>query len=138
MEGDPDKASKGFEQTLALSKDPRTLAWSHIYLGRLYDTMDPPDRAKAVAEYKAALVTGTACRTPSRRRRAGWPSRSCCPRGTSLRTPTSRSIRRARQRRKRTSRRLRSRGEGGAAGVWFHLRFAGAGGASMHCGRRVE
>ncbi len=57
MEGDPDKASKGFEQTLALSKDPRTLAWSHIYLGRLYDTMDPPDRAKAVAEYKAALVT---------------------------------------------------------------------------------
>jgi tetratricopeptide (TPR) repeat protein len=57
MEGDPDKASKGFQQTLALSKDPRTLAWSHIYLGRLYDTMDPPDREKAVAEYKAALVT---------------------------------------------------------------------------------
>jgi tetratricopeptide (TPR) repeat protein len=57
MEGDPDKASKGFQQTLALSKDPRTLAWSHIYLGRLYDTMDPPDREKAIAEYKAALVT---------------------------------------------------------------------------------
>jgi tetratricopeptide (TPR) repeat protein len=57
MDGDPDKASKGFEQTLALSKDPRTLAWSHIYLGRLYDTMDPPDRQKAVAEYKAAMVT---------------------------------------------------------------------------------
>lgn len=57
MEGDPDKASKGFEQTLALSKDPRMLAWSHIYLGRLYDTMDPPDRGKAVAEYKEALVT---------------------------------------------------------------------------------
>ena len=56
MEGDPDKATKGFEQTLALSKDPRTLAWSHIYLGRLYDTMDPPERAKAVAEYKAAMV----------------------------------------------------------------------------------
>ena len=57
MEGDPEKASKGFEQTLALSKDPRTVAWSHIYLGRLYDTMDPPDRAKAVAEYKLALAT---------------------------------------------------------------------------------
>jgi tetratricopeptide (TPR) repeat protein len=56
MEGDPEKASKGFEQTLTLSKDPRTVAWSHIYLGRLYDTMDPPDRQKAVAEYKAALV----------------------------------------------------------------------------------
>jgi tetratricopeptide (TPR) repeat protein len=57
MDGNPDKASTGFQQTLALSKDPRTLAWSHIYLGRLYDTMDPPDREKAVAEYKAALVT---------------------------------------------------------------------------------
>jgi tetratricopeptide (TPR) repeat protein len=57
MDGDPEKASKGFEQALTLSKDPRTVAWSHIYLGRLYDTMDPPDRQKAVAEYKAALAT---------------------------------------------------------------------------------
>jgi tetratricopeptide (TPR) repeat protein len=56
MEGDPEKASQGFRKTLALSKDPRTMAWSHIYLGRLYDTMNPPDRAKAVAEYKAALT----------------------------------------------------------------------------------
>jgi hypothetical protein len=32
------------------------MAWSHIYLGRLYDTENPPDRSKAVAEYKAALV----------------------------------------------------------------------------------
>ncbi len=56
MEGDPEKASEGFEQTLTLSKDPRTMAWSHIYLGRLYDSMDPPERAKAIAEYKAALT----------------------------------------------------------------------------------
>jgi tetratricopeptide (TPR) repeat protein len=56
MEGNPEKASQDFQQTLALSKDPRTMAWSHIYLGRLYDTMSPPDRAKAVAEYKAALT----------------------------------------------------------------------------------
>ena len=56
MEGDPDKATQGFHQTLALSKDPRTMAWSHIYLGRLYDTMNPPDRVKAVAEYNAALT----------------------------------------------------------------------------------
>jgi hypothetical protein len=55
MEGDPEKATEGFRQTLALSKDPRTLAWSHIYLGRLYDSMNPPDRVKAVEEYKAAL-----------------------------------------------------------------------------------
>jgi tetratricopeptide (TPR) repeat protein len=56
MEGNPDKASQDFQQTLALSKDPRTMAWSHIYLGRLYDTMNPPDRAKAVEEYKTALT----------------------------------------------------------------------------------
>jgi tetratricopeptide (TPR) repeat protein len=57
MDGDPEKASKGFQEALTMSKDPRTVAWSHIYLGRLYDTMDPPDREKAVAEYRAALVT---------------------------------------------------------------------------------
>ena len=55
MQGDPEKASEGFRQTLTLTKDPRTMAWSHIYLGRLYDSMNPPDRANAVAEYKAAL-----------------------------------------------------------------------------------
>jgi hypothetical protein len=56
MEGDPEKATEGFERTLMLSKDPRTMAWSHIYLGRLYDTQDPPARDKAIVEYKAALA----------------------------------------------------------------------------------
>lgn len=57
MKGDPEMAVKGFEATLALSKDPRTMAWSHIYLGRLYDAaIDPPERDKAIAEYKAALA----------------------------------------------------------------------------------
>ncbi len=56
MEGDPEKASQGFEATLKMSHDPRTLAWSHIYLGRLYDTLVPPDREKAIAEYTAALA----------------------------------------------------------------------------------
>jgi hypothetical protein len=55
MHGQAEKAQEGFESTLKLSKDPRTLAWSHIYLGRLYDTMVPPDRDRAVAEYKTAL-----------------------------------------------------------------------------------
>ena len=50
----PAAAIDNFEQTLRTSKDPRTLAWSHIYLGRLYDVV--PDRDKAVAEYKAALT----------------------------------------------------------------------------------
>lgn len=57
MEGDPDKAIEGFQTTLKLSHDPRTVAWSHIYLGRLYDNMNPPDRAHAVTEYEAALAT---------------------------------------------------------------------------------
>jgi tetratricopeptide (TPR) repeat protein len=55
MHGDPEAALKGFEETLALSKDPRTLAWAHIYMGRLYDSENPPERDKAVAEYKTAL-----------------------------------------------------------------------------------
>ena len=55
IHGNPEEAKKGFEKTLTLSKDPRTLAWSHIYLGRLYDTMRTPDREHAVAEYQAAL-----------------------------------------------------------------------------------
>jgi tetratricopeptide (TPR) repeat protein len=56
MQGDPEKSMAGFEKTLSLSKDPRTKAWSHIYLGRLYDIQSPPDRARAVSEYKAALA----------------------------------------------------------------------------------
>jgi len=55
MQDDPDEAIEKFHQTLALSKDPRTLAWSHIYLGRLYDTQKVPDRTAALAEYKQAL-----------------------------------------------------------------------------------
>ncbi len=56
MDGEPQEAFDGFTETLALSKDPRTLAWSHIYLGRLYDSARPPEREKALAEYKAGLA----------------------------------------------------------------------------------
>jgi tetratricopeptide (TPR) repeat protein len=55
MQGHAQDAKEGFEKTLTQTKDPRTLAWSHIYLGRLYDTMATPDREHAVAEYQAAL-----------------------------------------------------------------------------------
>ncbi len=58
-----EEAVSDFDKTLKLSQDPRTLAWTHIYLGRLYDAMqDDPDhptegnRAHAVAEYNAALA----------------------------------------------------------------------------------
>ena len=64
MEGDPEAALDHLNKTLTLAKDPRTLAWTHIYLGRLYDiARDPknpdapsPERPKAIAEYKAALT----------------------------------------------------------------------------------
>jgi tetratricopeptide (TPR) repeat protein len=54
MQRQPGAAIGDFQEVLDTSKDPRTLAWSHIYLGRLYDIM--PDREKAVAEYQAALT----------------------------------------------------------------------------------
>jgi hypothetical protein len=54
MQRQPGAAIGDFQAVLDTSKNPRTLAWSHIYLGRLYDIM--PDREKAVAEYQAALV----------------------------------------------------------------------------------
>jgi hypothetical protein len=64
IEGDPEEALDHLNKTLTLTKDPRTLAWTHIYLGRLYDiARDPknpdapsPERPKAIAEYKAALT----------------------------------------------------------------------------------
>jgi hypothetical protein len=54
MQGHPADAKEGFEKTLIASKDPRTLAWSHIYIGRLYDAHS--DRGLAIAQYKEALV----------------------------------------------------------------------------------
>jgi tetratricopeptide (TPR) repeat protein len=56
MQNDPDDAVARFTETLRTSKDPRTLAWSHIYLGRLYDMAGDPDRTRALAEYRAALA----------------------------------------------------------------------------------
>ena len=56
LDNDPDSALDEFNQVLKLSKDPRTLAWTHIYLGRLYDTQREPDRPRAITEYKAALA----------------------------------------------------------------------------------
>jgi tetratricopeptide (TPR) repeat protein len=54
MQRQPGAAFADFQEVLDSSKDPRTLAWSHIYLGRLYDVKD--DRKKAVTEYQAALT----------------------------------------------------------------------------------
>jgi hypothetical protein len=54
LDRDVPSAQKDFAETIRLSKDPRMLAWSHIYLGRLYDVQD--DRDHAMTEYQAALV----------------------------------------------------------------------------------
>ena len=56
MQGDPDDALENLTQTVQLSHAPRTIAWAHIYLGRMYDIAQKPERDKAVAEYKAALA----------------------------------------------------------------------------------
>jgi tetratricopeptide (TPR) repeat protein len=54
MQGRMDEAEKSFNETLRLSKDPRLLAWSHIYLGRIHDIRD--ERDEALVEYKTALT----------------------------------------------------------------------------------
>lgn len=53
--GHPDQAIDGFQKTLATSKDPRLLSWSHIYLGRMLDL--DCKRDQALAEYRDALKT---------------------------------------------------------------------------------
>jgi tetratricopeptide (TPR) repeat protein len=57
MQGDPDGALDRLTQTVKLSHDPRTIAWAHIYLGRMYDIAQTPQREKALAEYRAALAS---------------------------------------------------------------------------------
>ncbi len=55
LTGHPDQAIDEFQKTLAASKSPRLLAWSHIYLGRMLDL--DCKRDQALTEYKEALKT---------------------------------------------------------------------------------
>ncbi len=55
MKGHPEEAINRFQTTLATAKEPRLLAWSHIYLGRMLDL--DCKRGQAVSEYKQALET---------------------------------------------------------------------------------
>lgn len=52
MEG----AQQYFERAIQSAHDPRTLAWSHIYLGRILDIQEQRDAA--VTHYRAALNAG--------------------------------------------------------------------------------
>jgi tetratricopeptide (TPR) repeat protein len=53
MTGHPSAAIDDFQKTIATSKEPRLVAWSHIYLGRMLDL--DCKRDQAVSEYQAAL-----------------------------------------------------------------------------------
>ncbi len=53
MKGDMDSAANDFHETVRLAEDPRLLAWSHIYLGRIADVRD--ERPDALVEYKTAM-----------------------------------------------------------------------------------
>jgi tetratricopeptide (TPR) repeat protein len=50
---DIDGARKYFEQALQTAREPKVIAWSHIYLGRIFDLKE--DRLAAVDQYRAAL-----------------------------------------------------------------------------------
>ena len=54
LQGKPEDARTHFQAALSGARDPHTVAWSHIYLGRLYDVL--PNRKQAVQEYQAALA----------------------------------------------------------------------------------
>jgi len=45
-----------FQQALGVAHEPTVLAWSHIYLGRIFDLQE--DRAAALDQYRAALTAG--------------------------------------------------------------------------------
>ena len=45
-----------FERTLQVAREPRILAWTHIYLGRIYDLQE--NREAALMHYNAALNAG--------------------------------------------------------------------------------
>ena len=53
LTGHSGEAINRFQTTLATSREPRLLAWSHIYLGRMLDLECKRDQA--LAEYKLAL-----------------------------------------------------------------------------------
>ena len=53
VNGNVPNAVEDFQKTISVSKNPRLVAWSHIYLGRIDDVNG--DRNAALAQYKLAL-----------------------------------------------------------------------------------
>ena len=56
LTGKMEEAQVSFEQAVESVHDPRMLAWSHIYLGRIFDIQEKRD--VAVEHYRAALAAG--------------------------------------------------------------------------------
>jgi hypothetical protein len=56
LAGNMEEARNDFQQAAQSVHDPRVLAWSHIYLGRIFDIQQ--QREAALAEYRAALAAG--------------------------------------------------------------------------------
>lgn len=46
-----------FERALEVAHEPKVVAWSHIYLGRIFDLQE--DREAAVGHYKAAVIASS-------------------------------------------------------------------------------
>lgn len=51
-----DGAVENFQKAIEETKDPKVVAWSHVYLGRILDMKE--DREAAMNEYRAALTAG--------------------------------------------------------------------------------
>jgi hypothetical protein len=51
-----DGAVENFQKAIQATKDPKVLAWSHLYLGRILDMKE--EREAALNEYRAAMTTG--------------------------------------------------------------------------------
>lgn len=54
MNRDLQGARNYFEQALGVAREPKVVAWSHIYLGRIFDLQE--ERAEALDHYRAALT----------------------------------------------------------------------------------
>jgi hypothetical protein len=51
-----DGALENFQKAIEATKDPKVVAWSHVYLGRILDMKE--DREAALNQYRAALTVG--------------------------------------------------------------------------------
>ena len=56
MNGDMKGARDYFQQALSATQEPKVVAWSHIYLGRIFDLQE--NREAALDHYRAALTAG--------------------------------------------------------------------------------